>query len=268
MHKDQTRVAKVLVPAILGVVGSEEAQAVTDATMLNRMLIQGPDPLFIMQSSPDYFAELCRRLDLTVEEGTEAIESAHNQGPGVFLREDLGLTEANWASSLENETRMKEALWLILASISDCTEGGYPAEVSMTERIRRAMAPAVELAEIINGNRAAKQGLVLHAIAELTKRMRVAEFTKDPDFGKPMGDDDFAFYVGYKLGHSCVAVQQGPLTFFGTIPGTTLEAEGVDLATAAAARDNCEAKILAPAYSVLEAGAPSAGTFGLIAPRR
>ena len=46
-------------------------------------------------------------------------------------------------------------------------------------------------------------------------------------FGKPMSDKDWGFYVGYKQGHPCVAVDAGGLTFYGTTDSTTLAAEGV-----------------------------------------
>jgi hypothetical protein len=69
--------------------------------------------------------------------------------------------------------------------------------------------------------------LVRTAADTLAEFSTNTEFTPDPKFGKPMSNEDWGFYVGYKQGHPCVAVNTGGLTFYGTTDATTLAAEGV-----------------------------------------
>jgi hypothetical protein len=124
----------------------------------------------------------------------------------------------------------REALWLILAGQSDCTEEGYADEASMVERIRRQATSIANLARFVENGPLGIAALDLNlvcAIESMEGFIDSTEFTPDPRFGKPMATADHGFYVGYKQGMACVAVQSGDLAFYGTVPGTTLEAEGV-----------------------------------------
>ncbi|MDB4278655.1 hypothetical protein N9917_03555 [Deltaproteobacteria bacterium] len=221
-HKDQARVQSVLLPLITDKVLAEgDDAAVRDCTVVNRLFIQGADPLFIMESAPVVFARLCESLDISVEDGRKAIESAHWQGPGCLLTGTGLSADVSVESDLTDATR-GEALWLVLAACSDCTEEGYTDETSLTERIRRGMSAAIKVLDILAADRS-----IAAAVESMADFIATTEFTPDPLFGKPMSDKDHGFYVGYKQGHPCVAVQAGSLTFYGTVPGTTLEAEGV-----------------------------------------
>jgi hypothetical protein len=221
-HKDQARVQSVLLPLITDKVLAEgDDAAVRDCTVVNRLFIQGADPLFIMEAAPAVFARLCDSLDISVEDGRKAIESAHWQGPGCLL-DGAGLSaDVSIESDLTDATR-GEALWLVLASVSDCTEEGYGESVSLTERISRAVSAAIKVLDIITADRS-----IAVAVESMADFIDTTEFGTDPLFGKPMSDKDHGFYVGYKRGFPCVAIQAGALTFYGTVPSTTLEAEGV-----------------------------------------
>jgi hypothetical protein len=222
-HKDQARVQSVLLPLVTDkVLAEDDSQAVRDCTVINRLFIQGADPLFIMEAAPVVFARLCEALGLDVDAGRKAIESAHWQGPGCLL-DGTGLSGDPCDLSTLSEANRTEALWLVLAACSDCTEEGYGEDTSLTERVQRGLAAALKVLDIL-----AKPYRVLDAAnASLRDFVATTEFTPDPRFGKPMSDQDHGFYVGYKQGHTCVAVQAGSLTFYGTVPSTTLEDEGV-----------------------------------------
>ena len=95
--------------------------------------------------------------------------------------------------------------------------------MSLTERVQRALSASLKVLDIL-----AKPGRVMDAANEsLNDFVASTSFTIDPLFGKPMTDKDHGFYVGYKKGFPCVAVNAGSLTFYGTVPSTTLEDEGV-----------------------------------------
>lgn len=224
-HKDQARVESVLLPHLTNRVQAEgDNQAVRDCTVINRLLVQGPDPLFIMESAPTVFDRLCASLDLDVKEGRSAIESAHWQGPGCLLA-GTGLSTDVPVEQLYTDmpqSQRSEALWLVLAACSDCTEEGYGEAVSLTERIQRGLTASIKVMDVL-----ARETVLDVAIETLNEFLATTEFTTDPLFGKPMTDKDHGFYVGYKKGFPCVAVNAGSLTFYGTVPSTTLEDEGV-----------------------------------------
>lgn len=223
MHKDQARVNNVLLPLLRERVSDPEA--VRDFTILNRALIQGPDPLFLMETCPAQFLRLCQELELDDASGRDAIEKAHWQGPGVLL-EGQGLALGDWNTddlSRFSLAKKREMLWLVLASISDCTEDGYGPQVTILERFQRAMKAATALDAIVVND-------VEHASAPayraLEKFLATTKLTFD-ERGFPHTDVDHGFYVAYKLGHKVCAVKSGPLTFWGTTPDTTLAEQGV-----------------------------------------
>ena len=85
MHKDQKRVMDVALPAIATRIHDDTPASERDCTVLNRLLVQGPDPLYLMETCPEEFARICQDLGLDVAAGRDAIESAHWQGPAVLL---------------------------------------------------------------------------------------------------------------------------------------------------------------------------------------
>lgn len=225
-HKDQKRVQDALLPFVMDRVLSEDPAAVRDCTVLNRALIQGPDPLFLMETCPEAFEALCDHLNLPVEQGRDAIEKAHWQGPGVLLL-DRGLPPKIEPTDHIPVEWAREALWLILASMSDCTEQGYGGEISIVERLRR-VATATSSMTMTTASLEAEDGMAPFRIAieEMQKFVDTTSFTEDAN-GIPLTDVDHGFYVGYKRGFKAVAVKAGTLTFYGTTPDTTLEAQGI-----------------------------------------
>lgn len=225
MHKDQKRLQDVFLPQLVGRIASEDPVAERECTVLNRAFTQGPDPLFLMETCPVEFSALCRSLNISEESGREAIESAHWQGPGSLL-EGAGLPDPLDSYEDMPEAWRLEALWLVLASMSDCIEEGYTDEITMVERLQRAMAAATTLSRFVHPDRSLFD-VVCKAEASLKTFKTTTEFTPDPRFGKPMATADHGFYVGFKAGHKAVAVKSGSLTFYGTVPSTTLEEQGV-----------------------------------------
>jgi hypothetical protein len=226
-HKDQTRVQSVLLPLITDKVLAEgDDAAVRDCTLLNRILVQGPDPLYLMETAPTWmFADLCTALDLTVEQGRDAIESAHWQGPGCLL-EGKGLPERQESYVDMPVAWRKEALWLVLASFSDCTEEGYGEEVSFQTRLRRANGAVSKMARFVRPGRTLFD-VMSEAEGSLRRFLAETPWRTCETFGVPLADGDQSFYVGFKQGHSVVAATSGSLTFYGTMPSTTLRAEGI-----------------------------------------
>jgi len=234
MHKDQTRVMEVALPAIASRIHDDTPEGQRDCTVLNRMLVQGPDPLFIMESSPDVFADLCTALGLTVEDGMAAVESAHWQGPGCLL-EGTGLPEGLDAVGDPSDTPKMwrlEALWLVLASMSDCTEEGYTEETALLTRIRRAVKATNALATFVAaldvGTSFSFGQVMNRAVDSLEKFVNTTEYEMD-DKGIPHATEDHSFYVLYKKGFKCVAVHTDGPIFYGTTPDTTLEECGVQV---------------------------------------
>jgi len=224
MHKDQKRVQDLILPAIAGRIHTETPEAERDCTLLNRLLSQGPDPLFMMETCPGEFARLCTALGLPEPKGREAIETAHEQGPGCLL---LGNGIPSTRISLLRELPLEwkcEVLWLVLASLSDCTEEGYKEEITLRERMQRAATATARLT--IFASRTWAPGPMLEqAYRALTSFRSVTKF--EVVNGIPTTDQDIGFYLGYKAGHPVVAVKAGTMTFIGTIPGTTLDQQGV-----------------------------------------
>jgi len=233
MHKDQKRIKDVLLPQIVDAVHDDSPEAQRDCTMLNRMLIQGPDPLYLMEACPEVFEQLCNTLALTVEQGTQGVETAHWQGPGIFFVDGTGLdpsfmnpTEEDGIDSIEDlpvHTR-QEILWLILAGNSDCTEDGYGDKVSQLERIRRQ---ATAISRLTWHCRDESLDLIDHALDFMNEFFVTANLSPDPKTGVAMSTADHGFYVAYKQGHKVAAVRAGSSTFYGTVPSTTLKEQGI-----------------------------------------
>lgn len=226
MHKDQKRVMDVALPAIATRLHDDSPEAQRDCTVLNRLLIQGPDPLYLMESTPGWmFADLCTGLELDVDVGRDAIEKAHWQGPGVLLGNGKGMpTEGIADGDIVTDWR-REALWLVLASMSDCTEEGYSEETTLRDRIKRANAAVAKLAYHL----AKGDDLWALALKSLEKFNATTAFEVDAK-GIPHATEDHAFYVLYKQGYKCVAVHTdgGPI-FYGTTPDSSLAAWGVEV---------------------------------------
>lgn len=251
LHKDQQRVQDALLPVLMEQAMKEDDDAAArDCTLLNRLLVQGPDPLFLMESSATTFGALCTDLVLTVSQGREAIENAHWQGPGALLSGDLGLPndvdlldedmKGTGGLRSEREGRLvahaiglgvanlplawrQEILWLLLADCSDCTEEGYAKDVTLTERIQRAVAAINKVNDIAL---LAADVMVKDAVKALQYFNDNTPVRIDAD-GHPHTTVDHGFYVLYKRGHKCVAVDTPGPTFWGTTPDTTLAEQGI-----------------------------------------
>jgi hypothetical protein len=224
MHKDQKRIQDLILPAVAGRVFAETPEAERDCTLLNRLLSQGPDPLFMMETCPGEFARLCNALGIQESKGREAIEKAHEQGPGcLLLGNGIPGVRTSPVRDLPPEWKC-EILWLVLASLSDCTDEGYKEEVTVRERLQRAATAMTSLALF------ASRTWSLTAMLEQAHRA-LAKFRRETKFevvnGVPTTDQDIGFYLGYKAGHPVIAVKAGTMTFYGTIPGTTLDQHGV-----------------------------------------
>lgn len=218
-HKDQDRVRSALLPFLMDLTFSEDPAAVQDCTVLNRVLVQGPDPLLLALICPDEFAEVCRALALSVESGRDAIEQAHWRGPGILL-EGHGIP-FDLMGPFENllEAWRREALWLFLASMSDCTEEGYQAHVGLLARMRRVTQSTNRLSRMAF-NRTI--GDIMFNALTAMKAFRTSTVMTPDANGIPVTDVDHGFYVGYKAGYKVVGVKAGNNIFYGTTPDTTL----------------------------------------------
>jgi len=244
MHKDQKRVRDVLLPQVMDRVLSDDPAAVLDSTLLNRALLQGPDPLFLMETCPEQFRRICLNLNLDLASGRDAIEQAHVKGPGVLLegkglplepRDENGRENLVFASDVR-EAWKREALWLVLASISDCTEQGYTTETTMLDRLQRVMKSATNFEARLDayaktglrgaGGQCENASALDDALDAAKQYVATTQFTTDAQ-GIPHGEADHAFYVAYKLGHKAVAALAGDKTFWGTTPDTNLAEQGI-----------------------------------------
>lgn len=225
MHKDQRRVRDALLPTLLDRI--YDAASERDCTILNRAFLQGPDPLFLMETCPREFSALCGLLKLDVAEGCDAIERAHWQGPGVLLDADGGITLGGNYTDPRFETTpwKREALWLVLASVSDTTEEDYKKDITFAERMQRAMGAGIQLARKCRRIADGYGPVSLHAHMSLANFDRTTVFTEVG--GVPITDVDHGFYIAYKKGHQVAGVRHGDKTFYGTIPGTTLDEQGI-----------------------------------------
>lgn len=191
MHKDQQRVVEKLLPHLVSLTESEAG--VRDCTILNRALIQGPDPLFLMVTCPKLFTALCGELGLSLEEGTWAIESAHWQGPAVLL-DGVGLSvESRQKARADLPLKLRqEALWLVLASVSNCTEEGYKAEVSLVDRFVRLNEAVARLESKLTGFVEFCRSPVESALFEMAKFQTSTPFVLD-ERGIPHTNVDHGF---------------------------------------------------------------------------
>jgi hypothetical protein len=195
---------------------------IRDCTVLNRLLIQGPDPLFLMETCPREFEELCGGLGLSVKDGRAAIEMAHWKGPGCLLV-GQGITHDTVASPNPLKEWRQEALWLILAAMSDCTEEGYGVEISIVERLQTQVRMVRRLISVLEVG-----DLMSLALAYLKEFTYELTYTVD-EKGIPHATKDTAFYLLYKQGFKCVAVHTKGPVFYGTTPDTTLVEQGVEV---------------------------------------
>lgn len=226
MHNDQRRIKSSLLPLLMDKVLSDDPVAVRDCTVLNRCLIQGIDPLLMTELCPDDFRSLCIDLGLTEESGRDAIEQAHVRGPGILLDPvHGGLPSKDYVgSSTSPESWRREALWLVLAGLSDTTEEGYTPDTSILERLRRVVAATTAFhCLIMESGSSTAWG---EAIVALRKFEASCVWTTDAQ-GIPLTTEDHGFWAGYRAGHQCVAVTHGDKTFYGCIPGITLDSLGI-----------------------------------------
>jgi len=241
MHKDQQRLLDVLVPQIIDRTMEDSKEALLDCTILNRALCQGPDPLFLMWTCPTEFATLCRLLELPVEDGQAGIEAAHWKGPGVFLA-DGGDGLPMEGNVEDGPVAMKqEALWLVLAAMSDCTEQSYSNTTTMLDRMQRVTNAAMKLATLTYWLEELEHPEYVFRKAQhaLQNFMATAPLTIN-DRGFAHGDVDHAFYCAYKQGYKVCAVKAGDKVFWGTIPSTTLAEQGITVD-----------KILSPSFGII-----------------
>lgn len=226
MHKDQLRALETWLPRHQAKAMSDAPSDIRDYTVMLRLWVQGPDPLFLMETCPRLFKDLCRNLGISEANGREGIEAAHWQGPGVLLAgTGLNLKDpANTPHDLEDSVRLsQEALWILLARASSCTEEGYDETMPEREKIAIGQTAAIELYKLSIWDRRELWKTVKSELAKLTATI---EFTLD-ERGFPHTDKDHGFYLAYKLGFSVAAVKAGPHTFWGTTPETTLEEQGI-----------------------------------------
>jgi hypothetical protein len=226
LHKDQKRLQAALLPVLIDKILSEgDPVAERDCTVVNRLLLQGPDPLYLMESAPNMFRQLCRSFDLTVEEGRTAIENAHWRGPATLFTDDAtGLPDNGFPAGEACFGWRCEMLWLVLASCSDCTEEGYKPKMSLLERIQRASKATLAMAKLADTH---PNHLEDRALESLSHFQDTTPVHIDAD-GRPHTNVDHGFYVLYKEGHSVVAVHYNEETaFWGTTQDTSLEAEGI-----------------------------------------
>lgn len=230
MHKDQLRVQRALIPSLFDRVYGTDAASERDCTVLNRCFLQGPDPLFLMETCSKEFTTLCEMLRLDEAEGRDAIERAHWEGPGVLLDADkgIGLSACVEDERFETTPWKREALWLILASVSDTTEEDYKQDVTFVERLQRAMGAGIQFAFQIRRIADGYRTPATLALMALTKFDNTTVFTQDAR-NIPTTDQDIGFYLAYKRGHPAAAVHHGDKTFYGTIPGTTLDEQGIQV---------------------------------------
>ena len=218
VHKDQTRVREALIPSLIAMCMEESPEAARGATLLNRLFIQGADPLFLMEAAAGTFEKLCFELQLDPAKGRDAIEKAHWMGPATLL------DGKGWDGLTTDLTEMHkcEIVWLHLANMSDCVEDGYGEQVSFKERITRAFT-CVEAMASVNLDRA---DILVDAALALEDFRDTANFTLD-DKNFPHSDQDHAFYVAYKTGHKVCCVHTPTMDFWGTTDATTLEEQGI-----------------------------------------
>lgn len=225
MHNDQRRIKSRLLPFLMDKVMSDSPEDVEDCTVLNRTLIQGADPLLLMRLCPHQFRDLCNNLGLSEAEGRDAIEQAHVQGPAVLLDGERGIPTGPLICETFPLAWRKEALWLVLAGLSDTTEEGYTPDTTILERLRRVTKATTAFADCTRSSAHPWQ----QAIGALREFTESCKWTVDPKWGVPLCTEDHGFYIGYKAGHKCVAVTHGDKTFYGCIPGVTLDSLGIEV---------------------------------------
>lgn len=229
MHKDQKRVQSALLPILMDRVYGTDPASERDCTVMNRAFLQGPDPLFLMEVCPKEFHDLCENLGLDEAVGRDAIERAHWSGPGVLLpKGSTGIpVGAHQSDPIFDTTEAKcEALWLILASLSDTTEEDYQRDITLLERLQRVTRSAIRFASRIYTYNNCSRDPFYTALRALDTFNARAVFTTD-DKGIPHTDVDEGFYLAYKAGHKIAAVRYGDKTFYGCAGGTTLDEHGV-----------------------------------------
>jgi len=223
-HKDQDRVRSALLPFLMDLTFSEDPAAVQDCTVLNRVLVQGPDPLLLALICPDEFKEICASLNLTEASGMEAIQSAHWRGPGILLEgQGLPLDFKGPFEDISGAWR-REALWLFLASMSDCTEEGYGSGITLVERMRRITRSTNRLSRLAYGR---TLGDIMFNALTAMRAFHTSTLMMPDANGVPVTNVDHGFYIGYKAGYKVVGVKAGNNTFYGTTPDTTLAEQGV-----------------------------------------
>lgn len=225
VHKDQVRALETYIPTMFDKAFSKDPQDLRECTVLMRCFVQGPDPLYLASTCPENFRRLCRSLSISVDVGMDAIVTAHWQGPGALLHKGgVPIDPTPYSSTPEDEVHFRrEMLWILLASVSNCTKQGYGDEVTFAQRLAVAQEAAIRLHDL-----AVWDGKELHLRVqkELAKMRDNTTFTFD-ERGFPHTDKDHGFYIAYKLGHKACAVKAGTMTFWGTVPSTSLEEQGI-----------------------------------------
>lgn len=234
MHKDQRRIKSSLLPRVMDRVMGETPEDERDCTVLNRCFLQGPDPLLLRELCPNSFGLLCNKLGMTRREGHDAIEQAHWHGPGVLIEWKGAVCcsmPPDVASTLRNELGgevpagwKREALWLYLAALSDTTEEDYPPDVLLVDRLRRVVTACSAFDQAVQ--RGGMHDPWDRACDALKKFDAACNWRVDEQ-GILVCDEDAGFYCAYRRGYKVAGVRHGNKVFYGTIPGTTLDEQGV-----------------------------------------
>ena len=234
-HKDGRRVAEDLLPLMAANLTTTDPVdkvmgKTDDASMLVRAFLQGADPLFIglmVPDSIDILEEILLENAETDVEVMDGIRKAHAMGPAALL------SGSGWdgdPKTYDPDLHGQEVAWLILASFSRTHEGGFGRDWGLTARLRDGFTQCALFEQWLGRTRDQDHDLDLdealdYAAGCLDGYLRQVEF-EDVD-GIPTTTHDIGFYIGYKKGYSCVAVKAQGMTFYGTPPSTTLEAQGV-----------------------------------------
>jgi hypothetical protein len=173
------------------------------ALLVNRIFNQGADPESIRLLEPEAFKKVAEILGLSEKDAIETIAVAHRSGPA-------GLTDNS----------KEEALWLLLASISDSENDNTP----VSERIKffsdalsslRGMSE-MEFEDLIKLSKNYKE--------EIIEKVQPVSYTAN---GVPIYKDQLGFFVAYRQGLKAAMVDSGSRRMVGTTPDTSLEEQGL-----------------------------------------
>jgi hypothetical protein len=173
------------------------------ALLTNRVMNQGSDPESIRLTDTASFKKVCEKLELSEQEGIDAIQKAHRLGP----------------AALEDGSR-GEALWLLTASISvDETQ-----KISFSERLLQFADALRQLKEMAETD--------LPKLLEQAKNYKDKVLKETSPIGRtpegiPIYDKDLGFFAAYRSGIKAAIVQAKGYDAVGTTPDTSLAEQGL-----------------------------------------